>query len=180
MRMRTLIVGLSLVTISLLVTVSLAAAEPYFGLYGGMAFPHENRVKYSEFRLLPTNLLADVTVGEHGFDTSGMIGGNFGYFLDPLPFLGVELDVYNIFGPDIDANKTRTFDVRAPTNIPAVAPVTVGNITAPLSQVINTGPEIELRVTSVMLNVIGRVPLMRSADFPQGRLNPYLGVGGGW
>jgi outer membrane protein OmpA-like peptidoglycan-associated protein len=174
MRMRKLRVVFSWAAISLFAMVSLAAAEPYLGLYGGAAFAHENDVRYSEFRLLGTNLLADVTVNNEGFETTGVLGGKFGYFLEPLPFLGFELDVFNIFGPDIDANRTRSFDVRVP-NVGSL-----GNVTAPVSSVIDTGGDIELRVTSVMLNVIGRLPLLRSADFPQGRLNPYLGAGGGW
>ena len=174
MRMRKLRVVLSWAAISLLAVASLASAEPYLGLYAGAAFPHENPVKFSEFPLLGTNLLADVTVSEEGFETSGILGGKFGYFLEPLPFLGFEIDVFNIFGPDIDANRTRSLDVTIPND------GSVGNIKAPVSSVIDTGGDIELRVTSVMLNVIGRLPLMRSADFPQGRLNPYIGAGGGW
>jgi outer membrane protein OmpA-like peptidoglycan-associated protein len=168
MRMRKLRAVFSWAAISLLVAASLASAEPYFGLYAGAAFPHENDVQFSEFRSLSTGALTDVTIRDEGFDTSGILGGKFGYFLDPLPFLGFELDVFNIFGPDIDANRTRTLDVAG------------GNVTAPVSSVIDTGGEVELRVTGVMLNVLGRLPLMRSNEFPQGRLNPYLGVGGGW
>jgi OOP family OmpA-OmpF porin len=167
--MRKLRVVFSWAAISLLVAASLASAEPYFGLYAGAAFPLENDVEFSEFRrLVGPPGLSDVTVRDMGFDTSGILGGKFGYFLEPLPFLGFELDVFNIFGPDIDTNRTRTLDT------------TIGNFTAPPSSVINTGPEVELRVTGVMLNIIGRLPLKRSDDFPQGRLNPYFGVGGGW
>ncbi len=35
-------------------------------------------------------------------------------------------------------------------------------------------------LTGVMLDVVGRLPLMRSQEFPVGRLHPYIGVGGGW
>jgi len=172
--MRKLRVVFSWAAISLLAAASLASAEPYVGLYAGAAFPHENDVQYSEFPLFGSNLLADVKVSEEGFETTGILGGKFGYFLEPLPFLGFELDVFNIFGPDIDANRTRSLDVTIPND------GSVGNIKAPVSSVIDTGGDIELRVTSVMLNMVGRLPLMRSADFPQGRLNPYIGVGGGW
>ena len=40
--------------------------------------------------------------------------------------------------------------------------------------------EIEMGFTAVMLDVVGRLPLMRSQEFPDGRLHPYIGVGGGW
>jgi outer membrane protein OmpA-like peptidoglycan-associated protein len=167
--MRKLRTGFSWAAISLLVLASLASAEPYFGLYGGVSFPHTNDVEYSEFNAFGTSLLTDITVRDTGFDTTGILGGKFGYYLDSLPFLGFELDVYNIFGPDIDANRTRTLDTK-----------NLGNITAPVSSVIPTGGEIELRVTGVMLNLMGRLPLSRSDDYPQGRWNPYIGVGGGW
>jgi outer membrane protein OmpA-like peptidoglycan-associated protein len=169
MRMRKLRVIFSWAAISLLVAAPLASAEPYFGLYAGAAFPMENDVQFSEFqRLVGPPGLSDVTVRDMGMDTSSILGGKFGYFLESLPFLGFELDVYNIFGPDIDTNATRTFDT------------TIGNFTAPPSSVINTGNEVEMRVTGVMMNVLGRLPLMRNTDYPQGRLNPYIGVGGGW
>ncbi len=169
MRMRKLRVVFSWAAISLLVAASLASAEPYFGLYAGAAFPHENDWEFSEFRrLVPPPGLVDVTALDTRGDTSPVLGGKFGYFLESIPFLGFELDVFNIFGPDIDANATRSL------NGPGI------QAQFPLSQAINTGPEVELRVTGVMLNVLGRLPLMRNNDFPQGRLNPYIGVGGGW
>src|SRR5687768_15764058 len=154
MRMRKLRVVFSWAALSLLLAASMAFAEPYMGIYAGIVFPRENDVEFSEFpRLVGTPGLADVKVRDEGFETTSILGGKFGYFLDPLPFLGFEIDVFNIFGPDIDANRTRTLD----TSIPGLASATV-----PVSSVIDTGGEVELRVTNVMLNVIGRIPVMRS------------------
>src|SRR5919109_489473 len=173
MRMPKLRAVVSWAAISLLLAVSLASAEPYMGLYAGAAFPLKNDIEFSEFRrLVGTPGLADVRIRDARLDTSGVLGGKFGYFLEPLPFLGFELDVFNICGPDFDADRTRTLD----TTIGGVPT----NVIAPPSSFINTGSEVELRVTNVMLNVIGRVPLMRSDDFPQGRFTPYVGGGGGW
>jgi outer membrane protein OmpA-like peptidoglycan-associated protein len=169
MRMPKLRSVFSWAAMSLLVVASLASAEPYFGLYGGVAFPRQHDVRFSEFRrLVGPPGLSDVTVRDDGFETSGVIGGKFGYFLEPLPFLGFELDVFNIFGPDIDAARTRTLDT------------TIGNITAPVSTVINTGDTVDINVTNVFLNVVGRFRALRDADFPDGRLQPYVGGGGGW
>ena len=50
MRMRKLRAVFSWAAISLLVVASLASAEPYFGLYGGVAFPLHNNVKYRRLR----------------------------------------------------------------------------------------------------------------------------------
>jgi opacity protein-like surface antigen len=172
MRMRELRVVFSWAAISLLAVASLASAEPYFGLYGGVAFPSQHDVEFGDFQATPGlgigNVQTDLTVIDEGFETSGVLGGKFGYFLEPLPILGFELDVFNIFGPDIDANRTR--------NLSTV----VGEVKAPVSAALNTGGDIELRTTGVLLNVIGRFPVMRSPEFPNGRLQPYIGAGGGW
>jgi outer membrane protein OmpA-like peptidoglycan-associated protein len=88
-----------------------------------------------------------------------VIGGKFGYFLEPLPYLGFELDVFNVFGPDFAGDNLAT---------------TTPQLT------LNTGNQIELRTTAVMLDVVGRFQLMRSQEFPNGRLQPYIGAGGGW
>src|SRR5215510_9368717 len=174
MRMRKLRAVFSWMAISLLVVASVASAEPYFGLYGGVAFPEESRTRYSNFLTsdprVPSSVRLDVSAANQGFDTSGIIGGKFGYFLEPLPFLGFELDVFNIFGPNIDGNATQSLDVRGSPR----------NIRAPLSSLISTGSDIQLRNTGVMLDAVGRFPLLRSQDFPLGRLQPYAGVGGGW
>jgi outer membrane protein OmpA-like peptidoglycan-associated protein/opacity protein-like surface antigen len=166
MRMRKLRAGFSWAAISLLVITSLASAEPYFGLYGGVAFPRVNNIKYGDFDLTvgqtSTTVQGDVTRGNQSFDTSGVLGGKFGYFLEPLPFLGFELDVFNVFGPDFAGDNG----------------VNEGPIGSRLR--LNTGNQISLNTTAVMLDVVGRLPLLRSQEFPQGRLQPYIGGGGGW
>src|SRR5919197_5147067 len=177
MRMRKLRAVLSWAAISLLLVTSLAAAESYFGIYAGAPFPRHplrNDTKFSEFpRLSPTGgvtrTLTDVTVKDEGFDTSPILGGKFGHFLEPLPFLGFELDVFNIFGPDINPDRTRTLE---PKGLPSLK--------SPLSEFIDVGDKISLNITGVTLNAVGRFGMMRSADFPNGRFQPYLGVGGGW
>jgi outer membrane protein OmpA-like peptidoglycan-associated protein len=164
--------------ISLLVITSLASAEPYFGLYAGVAFPFENDLTIGNFPA-PGNLTVDLKVRDSNGDTSGILGGKFGYFLDPLPFLGFELDVFNVFGPDVDNNRTRDVD----TKIGVVGRPELGGVsstqTRPLSD-FGVGPESEVGLTGVMLDIVGRLPLMRSQEFPVGRLHPYIGVGGGW
>src|SRR5215510_5426623 len=151
MRMRTLRAGCSLAAISLLVVVSLASAEPYFGLYGGVAFPRNNNIKYGDFGTTIGNTTVpgptrDVTRGSQSFDTSGVLGGKFGYFLEPLPYLGFELDVFNIFGPDFAGDN-------------GVNSTLAGSVLR-----LNTGNQISLNTTAVMLDVVGRLPLLRSQE----------------
>ena len=117
MRMQKLRAVFSWVAISLLVVASLASAEPYFGLYAGAAFPFEKDLDIGDVptssSLFPgTTFTTDLTIQDNNGKTSGIIGGKFGYFLEPLPFLGFELDVFNIFGPDFDLNRTRSIDIQ--------------------------------------------------------------------
>jgi opacity protein-like surface antigen len=37
----------------------------------------------------------------------------------------------------------------------------------------------DLSVTAVSLNLMGRYPLLKSPDFPRGRIQPYIGLGPG-
>src|SRR5919109_491430 len=153
MRMRKLRAVLSWTALSLLLVTSLAFAESYFGIYAGATFPRHptrNDLDFSEFRRLsPTGSLTttrtDVTVKDEGFQTAPLLGGKFGHFLEPLPFLGFELDVFNIFGPDINTDRTRTLEDK-----------TLGSIKSPLSRFIDVGDKIDLRVTGVTLNAVGR------------------------
>jgi len=181
MRMRKLSVGFSWAAISLLMIASLASAEPYFGLYAGVAFPFEDDLTIGDFPS-PGNFTTDLKVLENNGDTTGIIGGKFGYFLETLPFLGFELDAFNVFGPDFDFNRTRNIDVKTGVvgrpDLGVIGPLS-GTRVQPLSD-FGVGPEGEVGLTGVMLDIVGRLPLMRSQEFPVGRLHPYIGVGGGW
>src|SRR5262245_52597731 len=89
MRMRKFRAGFSWAAISLLLAASLASAEPYFGLYAGAAFPFSNNLTIGDIPA-PDNLTFDLKVRDNNGETSGILGGKFGYFLEPLPFLGFE------------------------------------------------------------------------------------------
>ena len=145
-----------------------------------MAFPFENDLTIGD---VPGawigNLTTDLRIRNNNGDTSGIIGGKFGYFLDSLPFLGFELDAFNIFGPNFDLNRTRNIDFKTGVVGRPDLESTSRTVKVPPSS-LGTGPEAEVGLTGVMLNVVGRLPLWRSQEFPVGRLHPYIGVGGGW
>src|SRR5262245_46301787 len=170
MRMRKLRAVFSLVAISLLVVTSLASAEPYFGLYAGAAFPFSNNLTIGDLPA-PGNLSVDLKVRDNNGETSGILGGKFGYFLEPLPFLGFELDVFNIFGPDFDFNRTRPLDLKVGSTARPGSTFLNTNVNAPPSS-FGLGDTGEVGLTGVMLDVVGRLPLMRSQEFPVGRLHP--------
>jgi opacity protein-like surface antigen len=126
----------------LLVTPGAPCAEPYLGLYAGVAFPGSSDLKAA----IPGT---KVTARDVERDTAAVVGGKVGYWLDVFPYVGAELDASH-HGPDADDQAVR-FAVDG--------------------QSAGTGRigRIDLNVTSVGFNVLGR--------WPGHRIEPYLGVG---
>jgi hypothetical protein len=88
-------------------------------------------------------------------DNSAIFGGKIGYWFDFFPLVGAELDIY-AFRPDISS-----------------PPQTSGTIR------LTTSMNFDLSVTAVSLDLMGRYPLLKSPDFPRGRIQPYIGIGPG-
>jgi len=149
--MRTVMTRMVFASALLLFSPGLVAAEPYAGLFVGAAITQDADV---EDKLTPVPTFKDV-----GFDTSVVFGGKVGLFFDP-PVLGgnfgLELEAYH-FRPDIE---TQTVSLSA-------------NGFSGKFRLIGA----DLDVTVIGLNGLYRLPLSRSAEFPQGRLHPYAGVG---
>lgn len=111
-----------------------AAAEGFFDVYGGGAFTRDDDVKVTG---LPVSGRAEVD-----FESSSVVGGRLGLWLDGIPVLGGALDVsvYNADGKD-------GFD-------PA-----------------------DIDVFPISALVMLRIPLLERSDYPDGRVQPYAGVG---
>jgi opacity protein-like surface antigen len=143
--------GCLAVLVSLLLSWPLSGhAEPYAGLFVGGAF--------SQNADLDSRLFAG-EFRDVRLDTSLVVGGKVGFFFEP-PVLGgnvgLELEVYH-YRPDID-QQTVTFAVNGFSG-----PVQLRRS--------------DVQVTPIALNALYRFPLMRSPEFPRGRLHPYGGVG---
>jgi opacity protein-like surface antigen len=142
--------ALVVLALALLLSPNLVAAEPYAGLFVGAALSRDTDI---DQKLFP------VTFKDVELDTSVVFGGKAGFFFD-TPVLGghtgLELEVYHL-RPNID---TQTVSLSANGF--------GGKITFNAA---------DLHVTAVGLNALYRLPLVSSADFPRGRLHPYLGVG---
>lgn len=93
------------------------------------------------------------------FDNSVSLGGRFGHWFGPWPYLGVALDVSH-FRPDV-ANQTVTA-----TTLGFSFPGTVVD-------------SFDLQVTEINFDAMLRWPLLTSNEFPNGQLQPYLTVGPG-
>src|SRR5262245_1351768 len=136
--------------LALLLSPCLAAAEPYGGLFVGAAFSHDTDI---DQKLFP------VTFKDVELNTSVVFGGKAGYFFD-TPVLGgntgLELEAYH-FRPDIDEQMVSVSGNGFTTHTRFIP--------------------FDLHVTAIGLNGLYRFPLLRSSDYPRGRLHPYAGVG---
>jgi opacity protein-like surface antigen len=92
-------------------------------------------------------------------DNSAIVGGKIGYWFDFFPLVGTELDIY-AFSPDI-----------------TVPPQTVRGSNT--SVILNSPFNFDVSVTAVSFNLMGRYPLLKSPEFPRGRIQPYIGIGPG-
>ena len=104
-------------------------------------------------------------------NTGVTAGLRAGYWIDPLPFVGLGLDFFffSIPIPDQTASGTGTLtsEIRdEPITIDASGQARVPSVTLPA---LGFSPEIRLRW-----------PLFKSKDYPQGVLQPYLTGGPAW
>jgi opacity protein-like surface antigen len=144
-------------------TPSPALAEPYVLGYVGAAFT-ENKDLRTELELSGTPFV-NGRAHDLRFDTSILFGGKVGYYLDrPLlgGRLGAEVDVYH-FRPDLGQQTVRFTGLFAGVN---------GETRTRLQSA-------DIEVTAATLNLLYRFGLVTDQRFPQGRLQPYVGIGGG-
>ncbi len=88
-----------------------ASAEWYVGGYAGVAIPDEEDV---DFNVSTTLGSIAGTLKDVDLETSAVFGGKVGYFLEDLPYAGLELEVYN-FQPDADAQTVQLSPPVVPT-----------------------------------------------------------------
>jgi opacity protein-like surface antigen len=140
-----------------------ATAEPYLSAYLGAAFTEDKDLR-TEMEL---NGAPFVNGRAHdlSFEPALVFGAKAGYFLE-RPLLGgnvgAELDVYH-FRPDLDRQRVRFTGLLAGVN---------GDVDTMLQSA-------HIEVTAVTLNLLYRFRLLTDPRYPRGRLQPYVGVGGG-
>ena len=148
------------VSVFLALTTS-ASAEWFADLYAGAAFTQKDDVILKGNPLGVT--LENVKFEDVKFDNSAVFGGRVGYWTD---YVGLGLDAFH-FQPDIGSqNVTLSGTVSGPGGVFAL------NANGPI-------PHIDISVTAITLDFLFRLPLLKSDDFPNGRLQPYLVVGPG-
>lgn len=164
--MRALVVVLAVVA-SAAVSAASASAEWFVDVYGGRTLTENHDVSFKGRQPGgPVNgRLLDVA-----FRDSWMYGGRLGRWFDTVSFLGLAVDVSQFY-PNIEAKTVRA----GGTLVGPVLGVPAGASFAQPVRIRGT----EIDVTGVSFDLMLRLPLLTSANFPKGRLQPYVTAGPG-
>lgn len=146
-----------------LLTPSSVVAESYVGAYLGAAFTQDKELR-TELEL-NGGPFVNGRAYDLAFDPTVVFGAKAGYFLTRPVLggnLGAELDVYH-YRPDLDEQRVRFKGLLAGVQADTRTPVQSADV----------------EVTAVTLNLLYRFGLAREPAYPQGRFQPYVGIGGG-
>ncbi|MGH7390892.1 MAG: outer membrane protein [Candidatus Rokuibacteriota bacterium] len=154
-----LLLSASLVTLA----VEPAQAEWMFDLYGGAS-----RTRPADLRVTGTDdtgASVDGSLSDVEPDTGFTAGLRGGYWLESLPFLGFGLDLFYFEAPVPAQTTTATAAFSGellgkPIAVSAAGDVRIPSVTLPG---LGFAPEVYLRL-----------PLLVSASYPRGRLQPYI------
>jgi len=132
-----------------------AAAEWFADLFAGVSLTNNHDLNLNDKAIGPGRF-DDVE-----FDKALAWGGRFGRYFDAVPFLGVGVDFFQ-FTPYIGPQSAQFRG--------CVFPGVCGAGTG--------GPgSFDVTVYALSVDLMLRLPLLKSADAPQGRVQPYLTVG---
>ena len=127
-----------------------ASAEWFADVFVGPSFTQNEDVVYK------TNVIGSIRDKDVNFKNVVSFGGRAGYWFESTPYVGLGMDVSH-FRPDIG----RQFPTRCLLGfcfVPELDPI-------------------DLAVTGISFDVLLRLPLLTSKEFPKGQLQPYLTVG---
>jgi opacity protein-like surface antigen len=131
-----------------------ASAEWFADVYGGVS--HTPRSDLT-FVIRPGGRPSDHTFRDVKWDPSAVFGARAGYWLEAAPWYGIGLDVFR-FNANIPTQTENS------TIVGASGPATLGAI--------------DIAVTAIALDLVRlRYPLMASAEYSKGRLQPYVTAG---
>ena len=144
----------SITVVCLMLSAGPASAEWFADVFVGQSFTKDSDVTVHSTP--GQTVFRDVE-----FDRSLAYGGRFGRYFDAVPFLGLAVDYFN-FSPRIGPQ-----------------PVTVDGCVP--SGGCNGGPsgtqKIDIESTAISLDVMLRLPLLKTKSAPYGALQPYLTAG---
>jgi opacity protein-like surface antigen len=132
-----------------------AAAEWFADLYAGSSFTQSHDLKLDD-RGIGRGVFEDVE-----FDRALSWGGRAGRYFDSLPFLGLGVDFFRFYpyvGPQSVQLRGCFFPGGCGTG--------------------RGGPgSLDVETTAVSMDLMLRLPLLKSDDAPQGRVQPYVAMG---
>ena len=132
-----------------------ASAEWFADLYAGMSFTQRSDLKLNDQGIGPG------TYENVEFDRSLAWGGRAGRYFDSVPFLGVGLDFF------------RFYPYLGPQSVQLRGCFYPGGCGSGRG---GTG-SFDVETTAVSVDLMLRVPLLKTDDAPQGRVQPYLVAG---
>ena len=141
--------------VSLGVGAAPASAEWFADVFAGLSFTRDHDVKLNDVGIGPG------TYQDVEFDRSLSWGGRVGHYFDALPFLGLAADFFRYY-PDIGGQSVQLRGCFFPGGCGTGRG--------------GTG-RFEIQTTAISVDLMLRLPLLKSADAPWGRLQPYLSVG---
>jgi len=132
-----------------------ASAEWFADLFAGLSFTRDHDLKLND------QGIGQGTYESVEFDRSLAWGGRAGRYFDSLPFLGVGLDFFRFY-PDIGGQSVQLRGCFFPGGCGTGRG--------------GTG-SLDVETTSVSVDLMLRLPLWKSTEAPQGRVQPYVAVG---
>ena len=141
--------------VSLGVGAAPASAEWFADVFAGLSFTRDHDVKLNDVGIGPG------TYQDVEFDRSLSWGGRVGHYFDALPFLRLAADFFRYY-PDIGGQSVQLRGCFFPGGCGTGRG--------------GTG-RFEIQTTAISVDLMLRLPLLKSADAPWGRLQPYLAVG---
>ena len=132
-----------------------ASAEWFADLFAGLSFTRDHDLKLND------QGIGQGTYESVEFDRSLAWGGRAGRYFDSLPFLGVGLDFFRFY-PDVGGQSVQLRGCFFPGGCGTGRG--------------GTG-SLDVETTSVSVDLMLRLPLWKSTEAPQGRVQPYVAVG---
>lgn len=132
-----------------------AGAEWFADVFGGMSFTQDSDLKLND------QGIGQGTFEDVAFDDALAYGGRAGRYFTSLPFLGVAVDVFR-YSPYIGPQSVQLRGCFHPGGC-------------------GTGQggtgSFDVSTTAISLDLMLRLPLLRSEAAPQGRVQPYVAAG---
>lgn len=132
-----------------------ASAEWFADLFAGLSLTRDHDLKLND------QGIGQGTYESVEFDRSLAWGGRFGRYFDSVPFVGLAVDFFRFY-PDIGGQSVQLRGCFFPGGCGTGRG--------------GTG-SLDVETTSVSVDLMLRLPLWKSTEAPQGRVQPYVAVG---